>query len=96
MNPMNQMKINPEALISVDFKNQDLPTSVQHFKPTVFKDGDAFCVILGPDPQEGIFGCGNTLEEALRDWDHHLSDEIDDPTENNETTRYVLDNLNTF
>ena len=93
---MEQMKINPEAIVSVDYENQDLPTSVQQFKPPVFREGNAFCVLLGPDPQSGIFGCGRSVEEALRDWDNHLADEIDNPRENNETTHYVMSHLNTF
>jgi hypothetical protein len=93
---MEQMKINPEAVITVDFQNENLPTSVQQLKPEVFREEDAFCVILGPDPFAGIFGCGETLEEALRDWDNNLADEIENPTEGNETTRYILEILNRF
>ena len=62
------LKINPDALVSVDYQNLSLPASVQHLKPSIFREGNAYCVILGPDPQSGIFGCGDTLEEALNDW----------------------------
>lgn len=51
---------------------RNLPPSVKMFRPLVFQDSDGVCVVFGPDPQEGIFGCGPTIEEALKDWDDHL------------------------
>lgn len=93
---MEQMLIAKEAIVDINYGDTQLPSFVQQFKPTVFREGNAFCVLLGPDPQAGIFGCGDTLESALKDWDNHLSDEIGNPTAGNETTRYILDNLNTF
>ena len=41
-------------------------------QPTVFKDGDSFCVLYGQNPQAGIFGCGRSVEEALIDWENNL------------------------
>jgi hypothetical protein len=93
---MEQMQIDQAAIIPIDYEHGDLPATVRQFKPVVFQEGNAFCCILGPDPQSGIFGCGDSKEEAIRDWNNHFLDEIDNPTEGNETTRYILDNLNTF
>jgi hypothetical protein len=93
---MEQMQIDEAAKISMDYEHDELPESVKQFKPVLFKEGNAFCVVLGPDPQAGIFGCGDTKEQALQDWNNHFLNEIDNPTEGNETTRYILDNLNTF
>ncbi len=93
---MEQMKVPETAIVEINYDDQSLPLYLQQFKPTVFREGNAFCVILGPDPQAGVFGCGDTVQEAIKDWDNHMSDEISNPTEGNETTRYILDNLNTF
>lgn len=58
----------------VDFDDLELPPNVRILRPLVYKDGDSFCVVLGPNPQDGVFGCGNTAKEALKDWDVHLQE----------------------
>ena len=93
---MEQMDIDKMAKIDLNYNDPDLPAPVRQFKPVLFKEGDSFCMLLGPDPQEGIFGCGNTANDAIQDWEHHFNDEIENPTEGNETTRFILDSLNTF
>lgn len=36
-------------------------------KPRVYRDGDKWCVAYGEMP-EGVFGFGNTPQEAAMDW----------------------------
>lgn len=40
--------------------------------PTVFRDGNNYCVLYGLEPSVGIYGCGQSIKEALIDWDNHL------------------------
>jgi hypothetical protein len=54
--------------IQVDYSAAGVPESVRNFRPDVYKDGDRYCCLLGND-SDGIFGCGNTLEEAMKKWD---------------------------
>jgi hypothetical protein len=70
------MEINRRNTISLDYNSDDLPKSVKKLKPILFHEGNAFCCLLGPDPQEGIFGCGNTEKEALEDWDKHAKERV--------------------
>lgn len=42
------------------------------FKPTIQADGDAWTVLLGPDPQVGIFATGATPAEAMMNWDQEF------------------------
>ena len=93
---MEQMRVDQGAVTEIDYEHADVPEPVKQFKPVVFREGNVFCCLLGPDPQSGIFGCGESQEDAIRDWNNHFLAEIDNPTEGNETTRYILDNLNTF
>jgi hypothetical protein len=93
---MEQMKIGRKAKIDLNYDDPNLPAAVHQFKPVLFREGESFCMLLGPDPQEGIFGCGDSVDVAISDWDRHFNEEIDNPTEGNETTRFILDNLNTF
>lgn len=39
------------------------------YKPNIAQDGDAFIALLGNNIQEGIVGCGDTPEEAMRNFD---------------------------
>lgn len=41
------------------------------FKPTLTKDGNAWIALLGPNLQEGIAGCGDTPDKAMRDFDNN-------------------------
>jgi hypothetical protein len=93
---MEQMKVDEKAVIHVNYQDENLSAAVQQFQPVLYKDGNAVCALLGPDPQSGIFGRGVSVETALKDWDSNFNTEIDNPREGNETTRYILDNLNTF
>lgn len=38
-------------------------------KPKVFKDGNAWCALLGEDLMNGVYGFGNTPEEACKAFD---------------------------
>ena len=61
------MNIPPEMLINANLKG-----IAARLKPNVFHDGNSFCVLYGKDPQSGVFGRGDSLEEALIDWDNSL------------------------
>lgn len=39
------------------------------FKPTIMQDGNAFIALLGEDLATGIVGCGDTPDQAMRDFD---------------------------
>jgi hypothetical protein len=71
---MEQMAIDPQARIEIDFQAWPLTSATQKLQPVVFQEGDSFCCLLGPDPQQGIFGCSQTPYEAVTDWEQHLHD----------------------
>ena len=48
--------------------------------------------MLGPDPQAGVFDCGNTPMEALKDWDIHLQERIKDKTDD-QVAQFIIDVL---
>lgn len=90
---MEQLNVPDEMKIPVDFDDKNLPPSVKMFRPLVFRDGDSVGVVLGPDPKEGVFGCGPTAEEALKEWDDHLKIRMGDHQEDDEVARYIMDTL---
>ncbi|KQM77883.1 hypothetical protein ASE74_15905 [Pedobacter sp. Leaf216] len=61
------MNIPEENLIKIPLKG-----IAKKLNPSVFRNGGSVCVLYGTDPQHGIFGCGNSVEEALDDWDTNL------------------------
>lgn len=90
---MRQMTLDGLETIPIDYEAADTPASVKEFKPALFKDGPAYCCILGPDPQTGVFGCGNSTKEALADWDRHLKERAQDPKDGNDLDEYIQDTL---
>jgi hypothetical protein len=42
------------------------------FQPTLSKNGNQWCVLLGANLQEGCSGFGDTPDEAFRDFDAHF------------------------
>jgi hypothetical protein len=92
---MEQMKIDPEMQVPVDYENDRLTRNIKLFRPTVYKEGDAFCCLLGPDPTTGIFGSGPDPEAAMLDWENHLNDYIHERRPGDPLTDYVLDMLTT-
>lgn len=90
---MEQMNVEESRKVKVDFTAPELPASARRLEPLVWKEGDAYCCLLGPDPEEGVFGCGASPELALADWDRQLAQHLATSTEDNEVTRYVKDVL---
>jgi hypothetical protein len=79
--------------VAINYESDDLPKSVKELRPAVYMDGNSFCCILGPDPQTGIFGCGNDQKTALEDWDKHLKERMAISPENDDVVEFVRDNM---
>ena len=86
---MKQLDVPSEMKVSIDFANNKVPESARTFQPVLFKDGDSYCCVLGPDPQEGVFGCGDTPIEALKDWDKSLRQRMKDHDKNDEVALFI-------
>jgi len=93
---MDQFEPPEEMKISVDYSDDKLPVAVRVLKPVVFQEGNAFCCLLGPDPQAGVFGCGGSPKEAIADWDLHLKERIKDPVQNDEVIEYIKETFTTI
>lgn len=82
---MQQMSVDPSQIVTVEYSDAAIL-----LKPVVFKDGDSFCCILGPDPQMGVFGCGNTPEEALEEWNDQLKLRLKRSNQDDEVVQMVM------
>jgi hypothetical protein len=47
------MEVNPDSVVVIA-----LSGAAKALRPVVFKEGKDFCVLLGTNPQDGVFGCG--------------------------------------
>lgn len=88
---MEYLKIKEDQKISFDFSRFRLPQYVTEFKPLLFKDGDIYCALLGPDIETGIIGRGVTPEDALIDWNDSLRDKLRNPDPNDPVLLHVTE-----
>ena len=86
---MIQLEVPDELKVAIDLDDKDIPESAKTFQPVLFKDGNSFCCVLGPDPEEGVFGCGQTPVEALKDWDKNLQQRMKVTEKNDEVALYI-------
>lgn len=92
---MKQMNIPRQMQVPVDYERKDLSGPVRQLRPVVWKEGTDFCCLLGPDPQEGVFGCGATAEAAINDWETHMKQRLQQAGLADEVAQYVKDALET-
>ena len=90
---MEQMKVPNEMKVEIDFERPGVPYTANILQPVLFKEGNSYCCVLGPDRQRGIFGCGETPEQALQDWDKHLTERVEQDAPGDELISFVNENL---
>jgi hypothetical protein len=59
----------PKRQLLPEMFEPGVPESVRDEIPLLYKDGNAWCCLLGTDFQIGVTGCGDTALEAMLDWD---------------------------
>jgi hypothetical protein len=92
---MEQMNVPEQMKVKVDYTHTDLPPSVRAFRPLLFRDGKLFCCILGPDIKKGVFGCGDTPDDAFLDWDKNYQLRVKSTNDNDEVAQYLKDVMKT-
>ena len=90
---MKQMNVEESIKVNVDFTATGIPANAKKLEPLVYKDGDLYCCLLGPNPEEGIFGCGDNTELALADWEKHLTERLATSSVDDPVSQYVKDVL---
>lgn len=87
------MYIEDACIVPIDFTAESLSREIKELRPTVYVQGNAFCCLLGADPQTGIFACGDTIETALAAWQDALVEYMKKALEDDELRNYVSDSL---
>ena len=70
--------------IEIDYSDLGYPAKARKLRPHVFQNGEVYYCVYGPDPQVGIFGCGDTPLEAIEDWENDLQIRIEKITDGND------------
>ncbi|HJS53317.1 MAG TPA: hypothetical protein VJ765_02200 [Chitinophagaceae bacterium] len=91
---MKQFTVPEEMKIEIDYAEEALPNSVKLFQPLLYRDGNSYCCVLGPDPATGVFGSGDTPIAALKDWDTNLKG-YETKGEDDEVAEYIKETLKT-
>jgi len=79
--------------VKVDFDQEGIPKKAKKLQPQVFKDGDSYCCLFGPDPEVGIYGCGDTPQAALIDWEKDLEKRMARITEGDDAAHHAIKHL---
>jgi hypothetical protein len=82
---MEQMHVDSSKIVTVEYTGAAVA-----LKPVVFKEGNSYCCILGPDPQMGVFGSGDTPAEALEDWEAQLQLRLKRADQDDEIVQLVM------
>lgn len=73
---MNERNFEKLQVVDFDFDQDWVPKRAKKLRPHIYKDGLEYCCVFGPDPQVGIFGCGNDAEAAIMEWEDDLNERI--------------------
>jgi hypothetical protein len=90
---MEQMKSDGLDVVVVDFDDVSLPENVRTLKPLVWHDNDAYCALLGPDPESGVFGRGETVHAALEQWNWNLQERMLRPEADDDLAQFIRNSL---
>lgn len=91
---MEQNQTNPTEIVRVNYSDPAVPENARMLRPLVWQDEQSFCVLLGPDPKAGVFGCGETVNSALKDWDFRLKAAMATKKNGTELAQFIRDALN--
>lgn len=62
----------PAIYQNIKLEYPHLAVHIIQLDPHIYQDGASFCCLSGPNPVEGVFGCGETEQMALLDWEINL------------------------
>lgn len=82
--------------MQVNFNEPGLPENARLLQPLVWQDESSYCVLLGSDPQKGVFGCGDTIAAALRNWNQHLQQKLAAEKNSNTIAQFIRDSMNAY
>jgi hypothetical protein len=90
------LKMNAGDVISINYEDLNLPPSFLAFKPILFKNGELYCCLLGPNPHEGIFGFGRSVDSAISFWELEFKKRLISNPKKDQTAQFIAYKIRTF
>lgn len=87
------MKIDESMRVPIDYNDKELALAIRELKPVVFRDGDSYCTLYGPNPQMGIFGRGDSVSGSLADWENDLRERLANAADDDEVVNDIKELL---
>jgi hypothetical protein len=81
---MKQIPISSDIVVNVQL---DGVVAVLH--PVLFSKGDKYCCLLGPSPQKGVMGYGDTPVSAIADWESRLKEHLSTAGDDDQIVQHV-------
>jgi hypothetical protein len=92
---MQQIVIDESRIVPLDYESKKLHGYIRQFKPTLYKENEAFVCVLGPDEETAIYGRGATEDEALQDWEVAFQERLKSKGEDDNVAQYIKDTIAT-
>jgi hypothetical protein len=86
---MEQMNTDGLEIVRIVYESAGIPESVQQTHPVLYRKSDQYCCVLGPDQSRGILGCGETVAEALADFDLHFRQRLEHPVPGDPVSEFI-------
>ena len=87
----NMIQMNTDGLlvVRIDYQAADIPESVHATHPVLYRQGEGYCCLLGPDEARGIIGRGATEKAALNDFDLQFQQRLDHPIPGDPVSEFI-------
>ena len=92
---MKQILIGEDLIVPIDYDSLEYSAAIRQFRPTLYKQDEQFCCILGPDQEQAIYATGATEDEAIKNWNIAFKERMKSKAEDDEIAQYVRDTLTT-
>ncbi|WP_143053949.1 hypothetical protein [Parapedobacter koreensis] len=90
---MKQMKVAEDRIIQLNYEDKAVSLLIKELQPVVFQKNEGYCCVLGPDTQAGVAGYGDTIQEALANWEDAMKRRMRNPDDRDEVALYAIDML---
>jgi hypothetical protein len=93
---MKEMKKPGAKPMRVNFNDPAVPENARLLQPIVWQDETSYYVLLGADPQQGVFGCGDSVVTALKDWNQRLQEKLAAEKNSQAIAQFIRESMNAY
>lgn len=76
-------------VVRIDYEAADIPEPVRQTRPILYRQGEDYCCLLGPDQSSGILGRGSSVQEALSDFTRHFQQRLEHPISGDPVSEFI-------